>query len=110
MRRLPRTPAFLPRAGAELAPLQVHRRLAQGHDGLPATPVLASPLLRDRASRDYNPLTPFLVQRYHDPIPFIRILGRHRSGGAIPPPSVLPSLVELSGAWPALGCGGRWTR
>lgn len=86
MRILVLTPTFLPAVGgAELVLFEVFRRLAVRHEILLLTPYLTDNVLRDQASEEYASAVPFVVERYHDRVSFMRILGHRWSGGAIPP-------------------------
>ena len=86
MRILVLTPTFLPVVGgAELALLEIYRRLATRHNVHLLTPVLAPILLRDQASGDYEAMVSFPVERYQDRVSFMRVPGHRWSGGAIPP-------------------------
>ncbi|MBI4400194.1 MAG: glycosyltransferase family 4 protein [Nitrospirae bacterium] len=86
MRILVLTPAFLPVVGgAELALFEVYRRLAKRHEVCLVTPVPSPALLRDQATKDYDGLVPFSVERYKDRISFMGIPGHRWTGGMIPP-------------------------
>jgi len=86
MRILVLTPTFLPVVGgAELLLYEVYRRLGRGHDVRILTPHLPAALVQEQgASGDY-PDSPWVLERYHDRLTFMRIRGHRLSRGAIPP-------------------------
>lgn len=98
MKILVLTPTFLPVVGgAEIVLFEVYRRLATRHEILLVTPQLDPALVRDQASKEYETLVSFPVERYHDRVSFMRIPGHRLTGGAIPPFS-LSAVAALCGA------------
>ena len=86
MKILVLTPTFLPVVGgAEIVLFEIYRRLATRHEILLVTPHLDPALLRDQASKEYEGMVSFPVERYQDCISFMRIPGHRLTGGAIPP-------------------------
>jgi glycosyltransferase involved in cell wall biosynthesis len=59
--------------------------LAARHEILLVTPHLDPALVRDQASKEYEALVSFPVERYQDRVSFMRIPGHRLTGGAIPP-------------------------
>lgn len=86
MRVLVLTPTFLPVVGgAELALLEIYRRLAARHQVLLVTPILSNAVLHAQGSDDYDRLVTFPVERFQDTLTFMRIPGHRATCGAIPP-------------------------
>ena len=86
MKILVLTPTFLPVVGgAEIVLFEIYRRLAARHEILLVTPHLDPALVRDQASKEYEAMVKFPVERYQDLVSFMRVPGHRWSGGAIPP-------------------------
>jgi glycosyltransferase involved in cell wall biosynthesis len=86
MRILVLTPTFLPVVGgAELLVYEVYQRLGRRHEVRILTPHLPPALLQQQgADGDYLD-SPWVLERYHDRLSFMRIRGHDLSRGAIPP-------------------------
>ncbi len=92
MRILVLTPTFLPIiGGAEIAILEVYRRLANRHD------VLLVTADKGGSPSDKDHLVNFSVERYKDRITTMRLHG-HRSTGGIVPPFSLSAVKALDSA------------